>query len=75
MRILNLFLAIAIALSLAACGGAAGAQKRAYRAQEAVAAERLRLVERYQDCMRAARGDVFAERSCQPYLDSAEALD
>ncbi|MFZ0788741.1 MAG: hypothetical protein WAM94_03855 [Chromatiaceae bacterium] len=71
-RLLMVFLTLAALI--AGCGGGAAAQKRAYRAQEEVAKERLRLVEKYQDCMKDARGDVFAERACQTYRDSAEAL-
>ena len=29
------------------------------------------LVEKYEDCMSDMRGDVFAERTCQVYLESA----
>jgi len=65
---------LTLAALVAGCGGGTAAQKRAYRAQEEVAKERLRLVEKYQDCMKDARGDVFAERACQTYRDSAEAL-
>jgi len=65
---------LTVAALVAGCGGGVAAQKRAYRAQEEVAKERLRLVEKYQDCMKDARGDVFAERACQTYRDSAEAL-
>lgn len=70
----HLMLALTVTAFLAGCGGGAAAQKRAYLAQEAVAKERLRLVEKYQDCMEDARGDVFAARACQSYRDSAEAL-
>ena len=71
-RHLTVFLTVAALV--AGCGGGAAAQKRAYRAQEEVAKERLRLVDKYQDCMKDARGDVFAERACQTYRDSAESL-
>lgn len=74
MRSIKLILVLALAVALAGCGGGGAAQKRAFRAQEAVAKERLRLVDKYQDCMRDARGDTFAERGCETYLDSAEAL-
>lgn len=70
----HLMVFLTLAALVAGCGGGAAAQKRAYRAQEEVAKERLRLVEKYQDCMKDARGDVFAERACQTYRDSAEAL-
>ena len=69
-----LMVLLTVAALVAGCGGGAAAQKRAYRAQEEVAKERLRLVDTYQDCMKDARGDVFAERACQTYRDSAEAL-
>jgi hypothetical protein len=65
---------ILVAALIAGCGGGEAAQRRAYLAQESVAKERLRLVDKYQDCMRDARGDVFAERACETYLSSAEAL-
>ncbi len=74
MMLRNPMLALALAALLAGCGGGEAAQKRAYRAQEEVAKERLRLVEKYQECMKDARGDVFAEHACQTYRDSAEAL-
>ena len=74
MAVRHLLLALAVTAFLAGCGGGTAAQKRAYRAQEEVARERLRLVEKYQDCMKDARGDVFAERACHTYRDSAEAL-
>ena len=70
----NLMVFLTLAALVAGCGGGAAAQKRAYRAQEELAKERLCLVEKYQDCMKDARGDVFAERACQTYRDSAEAL-
>jgi hypothetical protein len=59
---------------VAGCGGASKAQKRAYRADEAVSKERLELVDRYDACMKKARGDHFAEQTCERYLKSAEAL-
>lgn len=74
MRAISMILVLALTLVLAGCGGASGAQKRAFRAQEAVAKERLRLVEKYQACVRAAGNDPVAERSCETYLSSAEAL-
>jgi hypothetical protein len=65
---------ILVVALIAGCGGGEAAQRRAYLAQEAVAKERLRLVDKYQGCMQDARGDVFAERACETYLSSAEAL-
>jgi hypothetical protein len=59
---------------LGGCSGAGRAQKRAYRAEEAVSKERLRLIEDYQRCMRKADGDPMREDGCATYLRSAEAL-
>lgn len=74
MKAPSLLILYVMTALIAGCGGGEAAQRRAYLAQEAVAEERLRLVEKYQDCMRDARGDVFAERACETYLSSAEAL-
>lgn len=65
---------ISAAALLGGCGGASRAQKRAYRADEAVSRERLRLIEDYQRCMRKADGDPMREDGCETYLRSAEAL-
>jgi hypothetical protein len=67
-------LLVATTLGIAGCGGAAKAQKRAYRADEAVSKERLRLVEEYDRCIAAAGGDFTSEAACERYLKSAEAL-
>lgn len=61
-------------LALGGCGGATRAQKRAFRANEAVSKERLRLVDEYQDCIDRAAGDTLDQRGCERYLRSAEAL-
>jgi hypothetical protein len=63
---------------LAACSTpeerAARAQERSYEAQEEVALERLRLVDKYQDCAKQAAGNVEKIEACDSYLRSAEAL-
>lgn len=56
------------------CGGAAKAQKRAYKADEAVSKERLRLIDDYDRCMRTNQGYAAQQEACERYLRSAEAL-
>ncbi len=61
--------------TLPGCGsGAAKAQKRAYKADEAVSKERLRLIDEYEKCLRKAEGDATKQAGCERYLKSAEAL-
>jgi hypothetical protein len=61
--------------TLPGCGsGAAKAQKRAYKADEAVSKERLRLIDEYEKCLGKAAGDVTKQAGCERYLKSAEAL-
>ncbi len=72
--IVNALFLLPAASLLVGCSGAGRAQKRAYRAEEAVAKERLRLIEDYQRCMRKADGDPMREDGCETYRRSAEAL-
>ncbi len=76
MRASKLFLIVLVALALSACGGsgAVRAQKRAYKAQENVAKERLELVDRYQACLKRADADSLKYEACDSYLRAAEAL-
>lgn len=67
-------LALAIAMLPGCGGGAAKAQKRAYKADEAVSKERLRLIDEYEKCLGKADGDVTKQAACERYLKSAEAL-
>lgn len=63
---------------LAACSSpqdrAAKAQESSYKAQEKVAKERLKLVEKYQACIKNAGDDQQKAAACDSYLKSAEAL-
>ena len=63
---------------LAACSSpekdAARAQERSYEAQENVALERLKLVEKYQVCVKDAGADTLKIEACDSYLRAAEAL-
>ena len=53
---------------------AAKAQKGSYQAQEAVARQRLELVDKYQECVKAASGNAQKIEACDSYLKAAEAL-
>lgn len=63
---------------LAACATpqekAADAQRGAYEAQESVANERLKLVGKYQACVKDAGGNEQKAAACDSYLKAAEAL-
>jgi outer membrane biogenesis lipoprotein LolB len=71
------FLAVLVlsSLMLAGCGSSAErAQKNAYKAQQNVSEERLRLVEQYQDCIKDAGDDAQKAEACDHYLRAADAL-
>ena len=74
LTIKGILLLPSIVALLSGCSGASRAQKRAYRAEEAVSKERLRLIEDCQRCMRKADGGPIREDGCETYLRSAEAL-
>jgi hypothetical protein len=69
---------IIIMTALAACSSpqdrAARAQEQSYEAQEKVARHRLELVDKYQECVKAATGNVEKVEACDSYLRAAEAL-
>ena len=54
--------------------GCASPQDKAYKAQEKVHMERLKLVENYQKCMKGAGDDKAKAEVCEQYLKAAEAL-
>lgn len=65
-----------LALTTAGCGGGAErAQKGAYKAQQNVAEERLKLVDKYQQCVKDAGDDTQKVEACDTYLKAAEALN
>ena len=49
-------------------------QDKAYKAQEKVHTERLKLVEEYKKCLKKAGGDKEKTEACDQYLKAAEAL-
>ena len=53
---------------------AAEAQEGAYDSQKKVADERLKLVDKYQACVKDAGGDKQKEAACESYLKAADAL-
>ena len=63
---------------LAACSTpqerAAEAQEGAYDSQKKVADERLKLVDKYQSCVKDAGADQQKAAACDSYLKAAEAL-
>jgi hypothetical protein len=54
--------------------GCASHQDKAYKAQEGVHKERLKLVSEYQKCLKKAGDDKNAIEACDSYLKAAEAL-
>lgn len=63
-------LALVLGLSL----GCASSQDKAYKAQEKVHKERLKLVDEYKKCIQKAGTDQAAIEACDSYLKAAEAL-
>ena len=66
-------------VAVSACTGptvrnAARSQNSAYKAQEAVAKQRLDFVAKYQECVDDAGNDIQMIEACDVYLKSAEAL-
>lgn len=63
---------------VSACGSserqADRAQERAYEAQERIAEERLKLVDKYQDCVKDAGSDQAKVTACESYLKAADSL-
>lgn len=63
---------------LAACSTpqerAAEAQEGAYKAQGKVSQERLKLVDKYQACVKDAADNQQKAAACESYLKAAEAL-
>ena len=62
--------ALIMALSMAC----ASSQDRAYKAQEKIHKERLRLVDEYKKCIEKAGNDKEKVEACDQYLRAAEAL-
>lgn len=62
------------ALVLGLSAGCASSQDKAYKAQEKVHKERLKLVDEYKKCIQKAGTDQAAIEACDSYLKAAEAL-
>jgi hypothetical protein len=71
MKFLRILLIVLVAGMLIAC---TSAQDKAYKSEEAVNKERLKLVDKYKDCMKKAKGDKEKEAGCEQYLKASEAL-
>ncbi len=72
MRLLQVFLLPVVALAMLSC---ASPQDKAFEAQGKVHNERLRLVEKYQNCIEEAGGDTLKVETCDQYLKASEALN
>ncbi len=71
MKSIYIFLlAFAVGITLAC----STPQDNAYKAQEKVHKERLKLVEKYQKCLKEAGEDQVKKEACEQYLKAAEAL-
>ena len=78
-RKLPVVICIFAIVSMSACTGvsvrnAARSQNQAYKAQGAVAEQRLEFVKKYQDCIAVAGNDLVQVEACDVYLKSAQAL-
>jgi hypothetical protein len=71
MKLFYIFVIVVIAGLTFGC---ASPQDRAYKAQEGVHKERLKLVSEYQKCLKKAGNDKVAIEACDSYLKAAEAL-
>jgi hypothetical protein len=75
IRVIGICAAIGM---LGACstpeGRTAQAQESAYKSQQKIADERLKLVHKYQGCVKSAGGDKQKETACESYPKAADAL-
>ena len=71
MKLFSVFLIFIVLLLTFACSNP---QDRAYKAQEGIHKERLKLVDQYQKCIKKAGPDKAKVEACDQYLRAAEAL-
>lgn len=71
MKLTSLIAALFVAVLVVGCSSP---QDRAYKAQEKVHKERLKLIEDYQECINKAGDDTAKRESCEQYLRAADAL-
>ena len=71
MKLISVFLIFMVLLLTLACSNP---QDRAYKAQEGIHKERLKLVDQYQKCLKKAGSDKAKVEGCDQYLKAAEAL-
>jgi hypothetical protein len=78
MKLAHFFLLFFVAISLLACGSperqAQRAQADASDAQAKVSNERLKLIEKYEECIADAGADTAKAEACDSYLKAANAL-
>ena len=71
MKLVSIFLVFIFLVITLACSSP---QDRAYKAQEGVHKERLKLVDQYKKCIKKAGSDKAKVEACDQYLRAAEAL-
>ena len=71
MKFIGILMLPVIALVLLSC---ASPQDKAYKAEEKIHKERLKLIDEYQKCLKKAGEDKMKAESCEQYLKAAEAL-
>jgi len=71
MRKVQVLLLVMFSLTILGCSSS---QDKAYKAQEGVHNERLKLVEKYEKCLKDAGDDNVKTEACDQYLKAAEAL-
>ena len=71
MKTFYVFLLILIVGIAASCSSP---QDKAYKAQERLHRERLKLVDEYKKCLKKAGDDKVKMEACDQYLRAAEAL-
>ena len=65
---------VLLALLMGLTFACASSQDRAYKAQERIHKERLKLVDEYKKCLKKAGNDKEKIEACDQYLRAAEAL-
>ena len=71
MRAISVFV---LTLAIGAFASCSSPQDKAYKAQEKVHTERLKLVDEYKKCLKKAGDDKMKIEACDQYLRAAEAL-
>ena len=71
MKLISVIMVFLVLLLTLACSSP---QDKAYKAQESIHKERLKLVDQYKKCIKKAGTDKAKVEACDQYLRAAEAL-